>query len=118
MDEPLFEMYRGDDHAIRFTIKDGDGVPVNIAGWVFKCSMSLNPYGNLTDPVDVFVRSEVMAGEWADQGIVKLLLPREQTQHLLPVPYFFDIRREAHGTVKTVVSGRVQVLVDVTRGNT
>ena len=118
MTGPLFEMYRGDDHAIRFTLKDDAGVPVNIVGWVFKCSMSLNPFGHVTDPVAVFVKTEVLAGVLADQGIVEILLPSEQTQHLLPAPYFFDIQREAHGTVKTVVSGRVQVLVDVTRGNT
>lgn len=115
MESPLFELYRGDDHGLQLTIKDDLDQPVDITGWVFKASLRLNPYTD-SGEAGVSVSTGALAGTNATNGIVEILLPHAQTENLVPGSYFFDIQREAYDTVKTVLSGRVLVKVDVTRG--
>jgi len=114
MGEPLFELFRGDDHGIQITVKDENDLPVDITGWVFKATLSLNPYG-ADSPEGVHVDLEPLTGTDAANGEVTIVLPHEQTKNLVPAMYFFDVQREAYDSVKTVFSGRVKVKADVTR---
>lgn len=115
MELPLFEMYRGDDHGVRITVTDALNAPVDITGWAFKATLTMNPYSD--DDADAPVKVDVPAvsGTDATNGIVTIVLPHEQTKNLVPGLYFFDVQREAYANVKTVFAGRVKVLVDATR---
>ena len=114
-EEILFEMYRGDDHALRIVIEDKVGEPIDITGWYFKTTLTHNPYGD--DDEDAAVKVDVgpLNNVMATQGVVILVLPHEQTKLLLESRYYFDIQSEANGSVKTVLSGRVLVKADSTQ---
>lgn len=115
MSEDLFELYRGDDHGVHIRIADELGNPVDITGWVFKATMSLNPYGDEDASNGVQVDLPPLTGSDAVEGKVTIVLPHSQTQNLVPALYYFDVQREAYDSVKTVFSGRVKVKADVTR---
>lgn len=111
----LFTLYRGDDHAIQMVIETELGVPVDITGWLFKTTLTLNPFGDNDDGAAVKVDVGPLNNTSAQNGIVTLILPHEQTKDLVGARYYFDIQSEANGSVKTVVSGRVQVVIEATQ---
>jgi hypothetical protein len=113
----LFEIVRGDDHAIRLTIKDDLGNPIPITGWAFSVTLKLHSEIS-DDDAPVKVDTGALDDTDAANGIVNILLPSSQTQNLLPTTYLFDIQREAYDTVITVLVGDVDVIADATRRTT
>lgn len=112
----LFEMFRGDDHALRLQIADEAGQPVDITGWSFRSSMKLSTEEPDSAAV-VSVTVPPVSGPDATQGIAYISLPSAQTKNLkAPAVYVFDVQREYNGKVSTVFAGRVKIKPDVTHG--
>ena len=114
MDDPIFELYRGDDCSLRVVITDENKTPIDITGWAFQATLKIStemPDDQATVQVDI----PPVEGPSAQQGVVYVHLPREQTMHLIPAPHFFDLQRLYNDKVSTVVMGRVTVKPDVTR---
>ena len=113
MQEPLFEMFRGDDYALNLTITDDADTPIDVTGWRFWATLKLS--SEMPDeeaPVKVDLSAQ--DGTGATQGLVNILLPHDQTANLMPTRYMFDVQAEHEGMITTVVSGTVQVKGDVT----
>lgn len=112
--EPLFSMYRGDDHGLRITVKDAAGNAIDLTGWTFRATMKLH-----TEQADADAPVKVDVGPLSNTnatfGIVELTLPNSQTKDLLATKYHFDVEREQSGNKQTVVQGVVEVLADVTQ---
>ena len=114
MTDPLFELYRGDDHALRMEITDDAGTPIDLTGWMFKATVKLRP-DTPDSEAPVSVDIPALDNMDAQAGVVYIELPHDQTENLLPGLNLFDVQREFNGKVTTVVSGRIRVLADVTR---
>ena len=113
--DTLFEIFRGDDFTLRIEVTDEQGEVVDIRGWSFKATMKLNTEAPDKDaPVRVDIPALSDSDSEAENGVVNLVLPSEQTINLKPTYYFFDLQREFLTTVNTVLVGRVRVRSDVT----
>ena len=110
----LFELFRGDDFTLRIEVTDDSDTPIDVSGWAFKATLKLNTQAP-DDQAPVKVNIPPATGNEAEQGIVHLVLPNDQTRNLKPATYFFDLQRESNETVNTVLMGRVRVHADVTR---
>ena len=115
MSDTLFELFRGDDYALRVVITDDTDTPIDITGWSFKATMKISTELP-DDQAPVRVDIPAVSGPDAVAGVVYVELPADQTRNLLPAPYFFDLQREFNGKVVTVFAGKVSVRPDVTRG--
>lgn len=113
-DQYLFEMYRGDDHAMRLEITDSNAAPIDITGWSFRSSMKLSTE-DADSKAPVSVQIGPVSGPDAQAGVVYVNLPHEQTKNLIPTVYHFDLQRELDGKISTIFAGKVKILADVTR---
>ena len=115
----LFEIFRGDDFTLRVEVTDVAGGVVDIRGWAFKATMKLNTDAPDKDaPVKVDIPPLGDTDADAENGVVFVVMPHDQTKNLKPTTYFFDLQRESSstaGAVTTIIMGRVQVRADVTR---
>ena len=110
----LFEMYRGDDYALRVDFTDVEGNPVPITGWAFKSTMKLST--EIPDEeAEVQVDIEPVSGMYADNGILYIEYPSAQTKDLLPRTYYVDLQRILNGKVSTVMVGTANIKADVTK---
>lgn len=109
--QPLFEIYAGDDYALKVAITDVDGTPLDVTGYVFSSTMKLNP--TLPDDEAFFV-TDVLAQDPLN-GIVYLALDSAQTRTMGPGKYSFDLQMVSPvGTVHTLLVGKIKVHTDVT----
>lgn len=115
----LFEVFRGDDFTLRVEVTDAQDNTVDIRGWAFKATMKLNTEAPDKDaPVKVDIGPLPDSDNDAENGVMHVVMPSDQTRNLKPTTYFFDLQRESSATastVSTIVMGRVQVRADVTR---
>jgi len=114
MSDTLFELFRGDDYALRVVITDDTDTPIDITGWSFKATMKLTTEMP-DDQAPVKVDIPAVSGTDASLGVLYLDFPAEQTADLLPTSYFLDLQRELGGKVSTIFVEKVKVKPDVTR---
>jgi hypothetical protein len=114
MELPAFP--RGDDWINTFYIKDDLGQPVDITGYTYWMTLKSDP----NDP-DPGAGQQVIFPTAPDsqEGILTIAFSPEITNELGPGTYNFDIQQmDTAGLVKTLVIGRVRVVVDITRTTT
>jgi hypothetical protein len=107
---------RGDDWINTFYIKDELGQPVDITGNTYWMTLKSDP----NDP-DPGAGQQVItaSGVSAEQGILTIAFSPSVTNNLVPGTYNFDIQQlDTSGIIKTLVIGRVRVVVDITRTTT
>lgn len=110
----LFTMYRGDDYTLKITFTDELDAPIDISGWVLKSSMKLSP--EMADNAERCVQVDLapLSGTDAQNGVVYITYPHEQTKDMVAGTYFLDVQKEYVGSVVTILKATATVDSDVT----
>ncbi|MBF0115664.1 MAG: hypothetical protein HQM04_11575 [Magnetococcales bacterium] len=115
----LSPLYRGDTREFAFEFTDGAGQPVNITGHALWFTMKQNM--NDEDSEAVFQKQIVFpASPQSLQGEAVLTLTSAETDLIAPGIYVFDFQRvipDNPPVVKTLISGKITILPDITRNN-
>jgi len=115
----LSPVYRGDTWKFPFEFTDGAGKPVNITGHELWFTMKRNM--NDADSEAAFQKKIVFpASPQSQKGEAVLLLTSAETDLLAPGIYMFDFQRvipDNPPVVKTLMSGKITILPDITRSN-
>lgn len=103
---------RGDSDAKGFIIQDSAGVAVDITGFSFKLTVSLDK--DPTDQVNEQFTIVGVIGVAAD-GTVSFA-PTIANTDITPGIYFYDIEQtDVSSRIKTVIKGRVKIIQDITK---
>ena len=118
----LRPFYRGDDHALKVTVREkGKESGLDITGWVFTSTLKLS--SELPDEPELddqgnrqVLKTVTTAPDDPDSriGVFYLMFRSEGTKDLIPTNYELDVQSEHNDVVKTLFKGRIQVLSDVT----
>jgi len=103
---------RGDSDAKGFVIQDSDGVAIDITGFSFKLTVSLDK-----DPTDQVNEQFSIVGVIgvAASGTVSFA-PTTANTNITAGIYFYDIEQtDGSGRIKTVIKGRVKIIQDITK---
>lgn len=103
---------RGDSDAKGFVIQDSAGAAVDITGFSFKLTVSLDK-----DPTDQVNEQFSITGVIgvAASGTVSFA-PTVVDTAITPGIYFYDIEQtDVAGRIKTVIKGRVKIIQDITK---
>jgi len=103
---------RGDSDAKGFIIQDSLGVAIDITGFTFKLTVSLDK-----DPTDQVNEQFSITGiiTLATAGTVSFA-PTTTDTDITPGIYFYDIEQtDVSGAIKTVIKGRVRIIQDITK---
>ena len=102
---------RGDDDPKTFTIRDNDGVIVDISGQTF--SMAVNTVKDPPDTVDeIFKVAGVFVTDGTD-GKISFTPPANSLDNVTaPGSAFYDVNRLTP-SIKTLVKGKVSFIMDV-----
>ncbi len=115
----LSPLYRGDTREFAFEFTDSAGEPVNITGHELWFTMKQNM--NDEDSEAVFQRKIVFPDcPQSLQGEAVLTLTSAETDLFVPGVYVFDFQRvipDNPPVVKTLMSGKITILPDITRSN-
>jgi len=107
----LNDFYRGDTKVYNLTFKDGDGVVIDITGWVILMTFKVSPHD--ADAEAAVQETAVLTNPTA--GEARVTLSYEVTDDLLG-RYFYGIQaKKEGGSIGTVTSGFVIVKYDATR---
>ena len=115
----LSPLYRGDTRDFAFEFTDSAGQPVNITGHELWFTMKRN----MNDPdLDAIFQKKIVfpASPQSQQGEAVLTLTSAETDLFPPGIYVFDFQRvvpDNPPVVKTLMSGKISVLPDITRSN-
>lgn len=113
----LSDFYRGDSLEFEMNFKDKNGVPINITGAKIYFTLKEQP----TDPDDK-AKIQIMQSTHSDpvNGYTIFEVPASYTKNLKPLQsYYYDFQIVfANGKVKTITSGKVKVLQDITQIDT
>ncbi|MBF0401930.1 MAG: hypothetical protein HQL90_14335 [Magnetococcales bacterium] len=115
----LSPLYRGDTREFAFEFTDSAGHPVNITGHELWFTMKRNM--NDADLDAVFQKKTVFpASPQSQKGEAVLTLTSAETDLIAPGIYVFDFQRvipDNPPVVKTLMSGKITILPDITRSN-
>jgi len=103
---------RGDSDAKGFIIQDSAGVAVDISGFSFKLTVSID-----RDPPDQVNEQFTIVGVIgvAADGTVSFA-PTTADTDIAPGIYFYDIEQtDVSSAIKTVIKGRVKIIQDITK---
>lgn len=109
-------MYRGDDKTFQITVKDADGVAVNITGATLTFSVKIDP--NEPTPLILKDSSDNTEIDLTDptNGIAEIYLVPADTRDLEAGTYVYDVQIITSGTKKhTLVRANLILLDDVTQ---
>lgn len=115
----LSPFFRGDTKIFNLSFKDSSGEAINITGHELWFTMKKN----VTDAdIKAIIQKRVIfpSGSESENGIGTLTLTSDETKLIDPQIYFYDIQKvipENPPVVVTVMSGKVNVLPDVTRND-
>ena len=114
MNKALPSAYRGDSFNLYLTIEDADGVAIDISGWSFFLTLK-KCRGSETDDSNAAASSTTTSHLDAVNGKSLVSLTPSQTNNLLGL-YQFDVQQKTDtGDIRTILSGSVTFLADVTR---
>ncbi|MEO5364475.1 MAG: hypothetical protein H7838_12745 [Magnetococcus sp. DMHC-8] len=115
----LSPLYRGDTREFAFEFTDSAGQPLNITGHELWFTMKRNI--NDADLDAVFQKRVVFpASQQSQQGAGVLTLTSAETDGIAPGIFAFDFQRvipDNPPVVKTLMSGKISILPDITRSN-
>lgn len=117
MTNKSLDVIRGDDKYYVINVKDGDGVAVDITGWVIFFTVKVN--FSDTDH-EAIISKTIMDHFDAAVGISKIHLTNEETNYVGVYYYDIQIKRpndDVPGTfdIFTVLSGEIEFKQDVTQ---
>jgi hypothetical protein len=105
------DFYRGDTVQFNITLKDSQGMPIDINGATIYFTMKLSTKEG--DPGDL--QKVVTTHTYPDNGQSQVVLSHDDTKNLEPTKYFYDFQITMQtGEVYTFDAGKVNVLPDVT----
>ena len=115
----LAPFYRGDTKIFNLSFKDSAGDPIDITGHELWFTMKKN----VTDlDSNAVLQKQLIfpVGAESENGTGTLTLSSEETGKIDPGKYYYDIQKvipETPPVVATVMSGKIAVLVDITRND-
>ena len=110
MDEQTLEIFRRDYKTFTVTVKDSDGVVVDLTDYTAKFTAKLKPTD--TDeqakigPIDGTISTPAT-------GVISFTLTSTDTNIPAGV-YYFDVQISKTGDVKTVAYGKLTIIQDIT----
>ena len=115
----LSPLYRGDTREFEFEFTNSAGLPLDITGHELWFTVKRD-IGDAD--VDAILQKKIVfpSSPQSEKGEGTLTLDSTETDGLEPGVYFYDFQRVMPGippVVKTLVSGKISVLPDVTRSN-
>ena len=113
MQQTLEDFYRGDTQIYKLILKDPNGNPIDLTGAAIWFTMKRNP----NDPdANAVVQKKVTNHIDPTNGVTEVRLEASDTANIQPATYFFDFQYvSASGEVRTLLAGKVKVLMDITR---
>lgn len=114
-----FQFYRGDTKVFSLSFNTGDGAPVNITGHELWFTMKRD-INDLDSDAIIQKKHVFPQGEHSEAGIGSLVLESSETGGFEPGLYLYDMQKVIVGTppvVSTLLSGRINILPDVTQTN-
>jgi len=105
------EHWRGDTFNRTLTIKDSDGVVVDITGWTFLAQVREAPGESVVATITVSITD-------APNGEVNLLISAANTAAVAVGTYRYDVqatKADAGSTVETVLRGAFVIVDDTSR---
>ena len=113
----LSPIYRGDSRTINLhVVHIQTGADIDITGYKFYFTVKEN-----TDDTDenAMIKKDITTHTLPLEGKTNVVLTSEDTDVLTPGTNFYDIQvKKPDGTIKTYVSGEIDVLEDITRRTT
>ena len=106
---------RGDDKYYIITIKDDDGVAIDITGWTVYFTVKEDTND---DDADAKIKKDVTSHTTPISGITQIHLTNEDTT-LDVRNYYYDIQvKKSDDTIMTIVAGNFEVTQDITTRTT
>ena len=115
----LSHFYRGDTREFSFEFTDSAGQPLNITGHELWFTMKRDVADTDSDAV-LQKRIVMLPSQQSENGECMLTLSSTETDSIPPGIYLFDFQRvipDNPPVVKTLMSGKISVLPDITRSN-
>jgi hypothetical protein len=115
----LSHFYRGDTREFSFGFTDCTGQAVNITGHELWFTMK-REVGDADADAVLQKRIVMPPGPQSERGECTLTLTSIETDSIPPGIYLFDFQRvipDSPPVVKTLMSGKISVLPDITRSN-
>lgn len=115
----LSHFYRGDTREFEFEFTDSAGQPVNITGHELWFTMK-RAVGD--EDLDAVLQKKIVfpSSPQSENGEGTLTISSSETDVIDPGIYVFDFQRVIPGNppiVKTLMSGKISLLPDITRSN-
>lgn len=107
------EFYRGDDWKLDVTLKDEDGLAIDLTGATVFFTVKENESDADTSAV---ITEDVTSHTDPTNGETSIEVSDTETDDVDPGTYYYDIQvKTAAGNIQTVVKGTLTVLTDITR---
>jgi hypothetical protein len=108
------DFYRGDTQRYKLTLKDvSTGTPIDLTGATIWFTMKS---AITDDDTNAVIQKQVTNHIDAINGVTEIVISSAETQDLKLGSYYYDFQYVAsNGDVKTILTGKVKVLGDVTR---
>lgn len=109
----LNPLYRGDSREYTLSFTNKDGTKIDITNW--KIYFTLKKYAWKAD-IDADLKKDITVHSNPLEGETKITLTSEDTKDLGMGVYNFDIQvKRADETILTVLKGRLEIILDITR---
>ena len=108
--ERNIEIYKGDSYTHEIRIRDSANVNTNITGRTYTAQMRKSRSS------DSVVLSFTVAISSAANGVVTMSLTPDATSSVQPGTYFYDFEETNAGYVTTLMTGKVSLTGQVSRG--
>ncbi|MBA7546470.1 hypothetical protein ES705_38862 [subsurface metagenome] len=109
----LNPLYRGDSREYTLSFTKNDGTKIDISGW--KIYFTLKKYAWKAD-ADADLKKDITDHSNPLEGKTKITLTAGDTENLGMGVYSFDIQiKKADGTILTILKGKLEILLDITR---
>ena len=109
----LNPLYRGDSREYTLSFTNNDGTKIDITEW--KIYFTLKKYAWKADE-NADVKKDILVHSNPLEGETKITLEARDTENLVAGIYSFDIQiKRADGTILTVLKGKLEIILDITR---
>jgi len=112
-----FELKQGEDFSMVLTIKDEDGIPIDLTSYVFESDAR----AKFNDVSPAFSFAFTIQNQTTNRGEVLMFITNVNSALIAivdnrPTGYFYDVEMETPGgTRKRIIQGRITVDPEVTK---